>query len=135
MLGVFGSKNVAMGLDEFEIINFGRISDDFHLSLIYNAADVFVAPSLQENLANTVMESLTCGTPVVAFNIGGMSDMILHMKNGYLVKAFDVIDLARGIENATELSKEKEKICKTMSERFSEEQVGNAYLDIYKSLL
>lgn len=135
MLGVFGSKNVAMGLDEFEIINFGRISDDFHLSLIYNAADVFVAPSLQENLANTVMESLTCGTPVVAFNIGGMSDMILHMKNGYLVKAFDVIDLAHGIENVTELSKEKVEIRKTMSERFSEEQVGNAYLEMYKQIL
>jgi len=75
----------------------GRLHDDISLSLVYAAADVFIAPSVQDNLPNTVMESLACGTPCVAFDIGGMSDMIEHQQNGYLAKAFDVNDLARGI--------------------------------------
>lgn len=52
---------------------------------------------MQDNLPNTVMESLACGTPCVAFDIGGMPDMIDHQQNGYLSKPFDIDDLARGI--------------------------------------
>jgi glycosyltransferase involved in cell wall biosynthesis len=74
------------------------LPDDTALSLVYSAADVFVAPSLQKNHANTMMESLSCGTPVVAFNIGGMSDMIEHQRNGYLAQSCDPDALARGIE-------------------------------------
>ncbi|WP_287293429.1 glycosyltransferase family 4 protein [Moorena sp. SIO2C4] len=54
----------------------GTLSDDLSLALVYAAADVFVAPSLQDNLPNTVMEAIACGTPCVAFNIGGMPDLI-----------------------------------------------------------
>ena len=75
----------------------GRLNDDISLSLVYAAADVFLAPSIQDNLPNTVMESLACGTPCVAFDIGGMPDMIVHQQNGYLSKSFDIEDLARGI--------------------------------------
>ncbi|WP_139164104.1 glycosyltransferase, partial [Desulfoluna spongiiphila] len=46
----------------------------------------------------TVMESMSCGTPCVAFNIGGIPDMIDHVSNGYLAKAFDINDLSHGIE-------------------------------------
>ena len=63
----------------------------------YAAADVFVTPAQQDNLPNTVLESLACGTPVVAFNIGGMPDMISHLENGYLAKFQDVQDLQKGI--------------------------------------
>jgi glycosyltransferase involved in cell wall biosynthesis len=52
---------------------------------------------MEDNLPNTVLEALSCGTPCVAFDIGGMSDMIDHQKNGYLAKPFDVDDLAMGI--------------------------------------
>jgi glycosyltransferase involved in cell wall biosynthesis len=82
----------------FQVYSMGFISSENHLAEIYSAADVFVAPSLQDNLPNTVMESLACGTPVVAFDIGGMPDMIEHQKNGYLAKPYDVTDLAHGIE-------------------------------------
>jgi glycosyltransferase involved in cell wall biosynthesis len=75
----------------------GTFSDDLSLALAYSAADVFVAPSIQENLANTIMESLACGTPCVAFNIGGMPDMIEHEKNGYLATPFSTDSLASGI--------------------------------------
>jgi glycosyltransferase involved in cell wall biosynthesis len=57
-----------------------------------------VVPSLQENLSNAIMESLSCGMPVVGFDIGGNRDMIDHKENGYLAKPFDTKDLAQGIE-------------------------------------
>jgi glycosyltransferase involved in cell wall biosynthesis len=75
----------------------GTMSDDISLALAYSAADVLVAPSSQENLSNAVMESLACGTPVVAFRIGGMPDMIVHQENGYLATPFDTADLANGL--------------------------------------
>jgi glycosyltransferase involved in cell wall biosynthesis len=80
-----------------ESLFLGTMSDDISLALAYSAADVLVAPSRQENLSNAVMESLACGTPVVAFHIGGMPDMITHEENGYLAKPFDTSDLARGL--------------------------------------
>ena len=76
----------------------GFIHDDITLSIIYSAADVFVMPSIQDNFPNTVLESLACGTPVIGFNIGGNIDMIDHKNNGYLVKPFDINDLADGIK-------------------------------------
>jgi glycosyltransferase involved in cell wall biosynthesis len=76
----------------------GKLNDDVALNLLYNAADVFVAPSLQDNFPNTILEALACGTPCAAFHIGGMPDAIAHLENGYLAKAFEVEDLARGIE-------------------------------------
>jgi glycosyltransferase involved in cell wall biosynthesis len=76
----------------------GVLSDDTQLARAYAAADVFVAPSLQDNLPNTVMEALSCGTPCVAFDVGGMPDLIEHRHSGYLARAFDVEDLAAGLE-------------------------------------
>lgn len=81
----------------FKINFLGHIYDEITLSLIYNSADVFVAPSLEDNLPNTVNESLLCGTPVVAFKVGGMTDMINHLENGYLASTNDSKDLSNGI--------------------------------------
>lgn len=75
----------------------GTVNDDEKLALLYGASDVCVTPSLQDNLPNIVVETLACGTPCVAFNIGGMPDMIEHQKNGYLAQPFDPEDLAEGI--------------------------------------
>lgn len=75
----------------------GNFNDDVSLALVYAGADVFVAPSTQDNLPNTVMEALACGTPCVGFDIGGMPDMIEHQRNGYLAKPIDVESLAAGI--------------------------------------
>jgi glycosyltransferase involved in cell wall biosynthesis len=87
-----------------EMLNFpypchylGHLHDDISLNVVYSAADVFVAPSVQDNLPNTVMEALTCGVPAVAFDIGGMPDLIRHKHNGYLADAFNSQALAEGI--------------------------------------
>jgi glycosyltransferase involved in cell wall biosynthesis len=75
----------------------GSFQDDLSLALLYSAADVFILPSTQENLANTIMEAMACGTPCVAFEIGGMPDLIEHQKTGYLAQPYWIDDLATGI--------------------------------------
>jgi len=114
----------------------GPLSDDISLSLVYNAADAFIAPSVQDNLPNTVMEAMACGTPCIAFDIGGMPDMIDHRINGYLAKPFDVDDLAGGIawllEDETRLGDlsraARDKVAREYSLRF----IAARYLDIYR---
>ena len=76
----------------------GQIKDEYTLAVLYNAADVFIAPSLADNLPYTIFESLACGTPVVAFDTGGISDLIQHKVNGYLARSKDSEDLSRGID-------------------------------------
>ncbi|EPR71853.1 Glycosyl transferase, group 1 family protein [Winogradskyella psychrotolerans RS-3] len=75
----------------------GFITDDYTTNLVYNASDVFVAPSLADNLPTTILESLACGTAVVGFDVGGIPDMIDHLKNGYLAKYKDEKDLSKGL--------------------------------------
>lgn len=95
---IFGSTDgKPVKIPGYHVHNLGNVPGEERLALVYSAADVFVAPSIQENLANTVMEAMACGTPTVAFNIGGMPDMIDHKKNGYLAIFLDDQDLADGI--------------------------------------
>lgn len=75
----------------------GRLNDDISLSIAYGAADIFVAPSREENLSNMVLEAIACGIPCVAFAIGGMPDMIESGINGFLSSPFDTADLAAGM--------------------------------------
>ena len=134
LLLVFGGS-VSRDFEGFEAVNLGYISDDLHLSLIYNAADVFVAPSFQDNLPNTVMEALSCGVPVAAFNIGGMPDMIVPGENGYLAKPFDWDDLAKGIEGCADQTYDKLAISREIREKYSSDKIGKAYIDLYSKIL
>ena len=116
----------------------GYINNDKMMALLYNAADVCIVPSLSENLSNTIMESLSCGTPVVGFDIGGNSDMIEYKKNGYLATERDSEDLAKGIEwclahNADgAMSKNaREKVMNN----YTIEIVSEQYKKLYESLL
>jgi glycosyltransferase involved in cell wall biosynthesis len=81
----------------FRQYHLGKLSSTEKLVQVYNAADVFVLPSLEDNLPNTVMESLACGTPAVTFNTGGIPEMITHGQNGYLAQYQSAEDLAAGI--------------------------------------
>lgn len=75
----------------------GVLSDDLTLRLAYSAADVLVLPSLLDNLPNSGVEALACGTPVVAFDVGGLPDIVVDRRNGYLAPARDATGLAAGI--------------------------------------
>jgi glycosyltransferase involved in cell wall biosynthesis len=75
----------------------GHIHDDATLALLYNAADVMVVPSRQENLPQTATEPQACGCPVVAFDCTGFRDAVVHRETGYLARAFDTEDIAEGL--------------------------------------
>uniref|UniRef100_UPI0029438E06 glycosyltransferase n=1 Tax=Helicobacter canis TaxID=29419 RepID=UPI0029438E06 len=114
----------------------GFLHDDYALSFAFNACDIFVAPSLAENLSNVIMESLACGTPVVAFDIGGNGDMITHKHNGYL--ATNPSDLAQGIkwilaQDATAYATLAHN-ARESALRFESTNIANTYIDTYKFL-
>lgn len=75
----------------------GSIDDDRELARIYSAADVFVLPTLAENLPNGALESMACGTPPVTFDVGGCREAVRHMETGYLATYADATDLAHGL--------------------------------------
>lgn len=138
-LVVFGSSKPEK-LPEFkqQIHYFGHLYDDYSLKLIYNAADVMIVPSLQENLSNAIMEALSCKTPVVAFNVGGNQDLILHKKNGYLANPYDVSDLANGIcwvLNHIKSSEIGEMARQYVVNHFSIDIVLPKYIKLYESML
>lgn len=117
----------------------GHLSDEISLALLYSAVDVFVAPSLQENLANTIMEALACGTPCIAFNIGGMPDMIDHCENGYLATAFNEDDLAKGIDwvlaDADRWQRLSAHARRTVEERFELTAIAKRHVELYQELM
>lgn len=96
-LVVFGAMH---GPEDFPLpVHYqGYMQDDVSLALLYAACDVFVIPSRQENLPNTIMEALACGTPCVGFDVGGVSEMIDHKANGFLADPFDTEQMAAGID-------------------------------------
>ncbi len=118
----------------------GFINDDITLSIIYSAADVFVMPSIQDNFPNTVLESLSCGTPVVSFGIGGNPDMIEHKINGYLAKPFEPADLAEGIRYVLS-SDEKtiyslnSKARQKVEDEYNAERISKMYLGLFEELV
>jgi glycosyltransferase involved in cell wall biosynthesis len=141
------SRILAFGAEPFDsgelqglcpIDHLGAVRDRALMRIIYNAADVFVAPSRMENLANTVLESLACGTPAVAFDIGGMPDMIEHGRNGFLARPFDTDALADGLawaraqrgDAAVRLAA-REKV----AVEFSLAREIDSYVDLYTRML
>lgn len=96
---VFGASH-SENINElpYKTIFMGKINDEISLSLIYNAADLFVGPSREEAFGQTFNESIFCGTPVVAFRNTGAEDIIKHKKNGYLAENTNIFDLAEGIK-------------------------------------
>jgi len=101
---IFGSgfkKEIAEAIP-FNTKFLGYLSNEYAINLMYNAADIFIAPSLAEVFGYVILESLRCGTPVVAFNTGGIPDLIAHKKNGYLAKYKDSEDLTKGIKYCLE---------------------------------
>jgi len=117
----------------------GRLYDDMSQVLLYSAADVVVAPSVQENLSNTVMESLACGTPVVAFNIGGMPDLIQHTSNGYLVEPYSPEGLAGRIVWVLENESRRDLLSQHAREdaamRYGLTHVAAQYQALYQDIL
>ncbi len=112
----------------------GYINNEQRIVEIYQAVDVFVLPSLSENLPNTIMEAMACGVPCVGFKIGGIPEEIDHKRNGYVAEYRDADDLARGVRwilfeaDYDQLSQEA---VRKVAHNYSQQSVAISYLDVY----
>jgi len=136
-LVIFGDDNNSFSNEsKMTIFSTGSISNPYILAGIYNLCDVFVCPSLLENLPNVCLESLFCGVPVAAFNTGGIPDIVEHKKTGYLAQCFDTEDLLNGIlyciDNRDDLS--RNSLLKAQND-FNNQFIVQKHIDLYKSVL
>ena len=131
---VFGAEQ-AESLDiRLPLHQIGHLGDSVSISLLYAACDVFVLPAWQENLPNTLMESLACGTPCVAFDQGGIPELVQHQRNGWLARFKDATDLARGIQWVLSQSLSSQNISRQLHERFNLPFIIKQYVRLYQSL-
>ncbi len=115
----------------------GYVSDEATMAALYQAVDLFVTPSLEENLPNTIMEAMACGTPCVGFRVGGIPEMIDHEENGYVARYRDAEDLARGIGHC--LSEDHHDQLATAAAAkatttWNQQTVCQQYVKLYESL-
>jgi glycosyltransferase involved in cell wall biosynthesis len=118
----------------FQVHYLGTLKDDLSLALVYSAADVFVLPSTQDNLPNVVVEAMSCGTPSVAFKIGGVPDMIDHQQNGYLANPSDTHDLAQGIAWVLAFPERLQELSQRAREKVEQEFTLNLQARRYEEL-
>lgn len=121
----------------FPIYRQDYINDEEDMALLYRAVDLFVTPSLEENLPNTIMEAMACATPCVGFDIGGIPEMIDHEKNGYVARYRDAEDLARGINFVLDEERYDELSANAAHkavEAWNEESVVRKHIDLYKRI-
>lgn len=117
-------------------ISVGSLSDDQSLSLYYNAADVFIMSSEQENLANTLVEAASCGIPSVCFDVGGNSEVVSNGVNGFTVEAFNTeLMTDKILETLYDKEFIKENIYSSSLKQFHPDKIGKQYLDLFNSIL
>jgi glycosyltransferase involved in cell wall biosynthesis len=133
-LVVFGGEATEKPELDFPTHQIGQLRDEHSLSLLYNACDAYVLPALQDNLPNTLMEALACGTPCVAFDTGGVADLVQHQQNGYLAKPKDPFDMLSGIEWTLSQAWYADALHQQSLERYSFERISEQYLRLYQSL-
>lgn len=116
----------------------GYISDDEAIVNVYSSADVFVLPSMQDNLPNTVMEAMACGVPCVGFKEGGIPEMIDHLTTGYVAAPADAADLAKGIWyvlNEADRDALRQNALRKVSARYSQRAVALKYIEVYNKAI
>lgn len=124
-----GKKSVLA--DDSTMLHLGELTHESEMATLYNAADVVVVPSREDNLPNTALEALFCGVPVVGFNIGGMPDLVFSTEMGRLSPRFD--NLAETILETLNANLMPQRIRFLAMSRFLNDVVVNQYLDIYTS--
>jgi glycosyltransferase involved in cell wall biosynthesis len=117
----------------------GHTKDDSLLALAYSAADLFILPSLEDNLPNTMLEALSCETPIVAFRTGGMPDMVIPGRTGWLAGFAKPSSLAENILEAYENPEERQNLGyngrRWMEEKFNLPVQANRYASLFEELL
>jgi glycosyltransferase involved in cell wall biosynthesis len=133
----FGAGNLSPGgLRHFQ---FGPVNDERLQSLIYQAADVFVMPSLEEAFGLTALEAVACGTVVAGFAVGGVPDVVENGLNGLLVPAGDSDELRMAIVNLLANTRLRQRWIDCaepwVNERFSYEVNAARYIELYRQLI
>lgn len=122
----------------FEAYPLGYVSEEYRIADVYRAANVFVLPSLSENLPNTIMESMACGIPCVGFKVGGIPEEIDHLKNGYVAAYRNAEDLARGIRwilCEADYDSLSAAAVKKVNRCYSQQSVALKYTEIYNEAI
>tara|TARA_Y100000589_G_C27170619_1_gene636512 strand:+ start:907 stop:2214 length:1308 start_codon:yes stop_codon:yes gene_type:complete len=134
---VFGESSNKRSIHNLPVEFLGNFNDNISLRVIYSCADVMVVPSIQEAFGQTASEAHACGTPVVAFRIGGLIDIVSHKKTGYLANPYDANSLALGIKWVIEDEERNKKLSR--SARIKAEQkwdsriIAKEYINAYHS--
>ncbi len=122
----------------FPIHYTGHLHDDLSLRVLYSAADAMIVPSRQEVFGQTASEAHACGTPVIAFDICGLPDIVTHQQTGWLAKPFDTEDLARGIQwvlgDAVRHAALSHQARVDAKKRFAYSVVAEKYMMIYEEV-
>lgn len=116
----------------------GYINDNRKIVDVYNACDVFVIPSLSENLPNTIMEAMACGVPSIGFNVGGIPEEIDHKKNGYIAEYRNSDDLARGIHwilSEADYKSLSHNAVNKVETNYSQQAVAMRYINVYTDVM
>jgi glycosyltransferase involved in cell wall biosynthesis len=121
-------------IDHKNYIDLGYIKDEETMSKIYSMADVFVIPSLEDNLPNTMIESIMCGTPVVGFEIGGIKETIKNGFNGFLSKEIDSDSLLTVINKTLDSNFNNEKIIENSISKYSYDAIAKQYIELYNKI-
>ena len=135
LIVVGGGAEQMRELFPFPVYPFGYVGDERQMARLYNAADAFVTPSLEDNLPNTIVEALSCGTPCIGFRVGGIPEMIDHLQNGYLAEARDAAGLAEGIRFVLETADAETLSANAVHAahvRYGENHVAAKYIAVYR---
>ena len=138
-VAVYGKESEQLkSLVPFQVYALDYISNEKELVNVYNAVDLYVTPSLEENLPNTIMEAMACGIPCVGFNVGGIPEMIDHLHNGYVAEYKSAEDFANGIHwtlSESEYQSLSEEARRKVTSSYSESTIAKKYIEVYNKII
>ncbi|MCR5313218.1 MAG: glycosyltransferase family 4 protein [Bacteroidaceae bacterium] len=129
-----GKAEVVETMLPFPVYPISYVSEQKLIVELYNAVDIYVTPSLQDNLPNTIVEAMSCGVPCVGFNVGGIPEMIDHQVNGYVAEYRNSEDLANGMVWTLETERYAAISCASREKAlatYSEAVVAKQYKQVY----
>jgi len=139
MIAVVCGSGTLKGEYPVPVRTLGMLRDEISLCLAYNSADIFVSASREDNLPNTVLEAMSCGIPCVGFDVGGVSDLVVHRETGYLARPEDSASLAEGIAWVLAVEARRKMLGDACREKALRENaagvVANRHIALYEQLL